>query len=492
MSTISNLLTKHSNLDLEQIDWLQMLVGDWQVISDLAFADLVLWAPVEDGQFMAVAQCRPSTGATVHHDDIVGTLADEPQRESLAAVHSSGTSYRSNQPRWYGSFAVREEAIPVIRDGVPLAVLARQTNLGGSRTPSRLELNYIEAADDIIEMITRGDYPYPQMPTGQRRGAPRVADGLLRIDEDGRVLYASPNALSAFHRIGLIGPLVGVVLAEAITTVVKQGWTVDEAMPLVMMGRAPWRTDLEGSGVSISLRALPLFENGERLGAVLLCRDVSELRRQERALITKDATIREIHHRVKNNLQTVAALLRLQARRVASTEAQEALSEAMRRVATIALVHETLSQTLDETVEFDELISRSLAMAADVATAGFKVTTRMQGTFGLVPAEAATALALVLTELVSNAVEHGLAPQGSGHVLITVDRSGMDLTVYVQDDGVGMPDTSKLNSGLGNQIVRTLVENELGGSITWAANEPQGTKVEIKVSLLGAGERSGA
>ena len=172
--------------------------------------------------------------------------------------------------------------------------------------------------------------------------------------------------------------------------------------------------------------------------------------------------------------------------------AQEALSEAMRRVATIALVHETLSQTLDETVEFDELISRSLAMAADVATAGFKVTTRMQGTFGLVPAEAATALALVLTELVSNAVEHGLAPQGSGHVLITVDRSGTDLTVYVQDDGVGMPDTSKLNSGLGNQIVRTLVENELGGSITWAANEPKGTKVEIKVNLLGAGERSGA
>ena len=107
--------------------------------------------------------------------------------------------------------------------------------------------------------------------------------------------------------------------------------------------------------MTVRLRAVPLTEHGQRTGAVLLCRDVSELRRRERELITKDATIREIHHRVKNNLQTVAALLRLQARRLESPEARGALEEAMRRVATIALVHETLSQTLDEIVPFDVL-----------------------------------------------------------------------------------------------------------------------------------------
>ncbi len=87
----------------------------------------------------------------------------------------------------------------------------------------------------------------------------------------------------------------------------------------------------------------------------MLVRDVTELRRREEQLLTKDATIREIHHRVKNNLQTVAALLRLQARRTAPPEAREALRESVRRVTSIALVHETLSQTLDESVAFDSI-----------------------------------------------------------------------------------------------------------------------------------------
>ena len=103
------------------------------------------------------------------------------------------------------------------------------------------------------------------------------------------------------------------------------------------------------------IRVLPLLDGRERVGAIVLCRDVSDLRSKERQLVTKDATIREIHHRVKNNLQTVAALLRMQARRMESPEAKVALNDAMSRVASIAIVHETLSQAFDETVEFDKV-----------------------------------------------------------------------------------------------------------------------------------------
>ena len=164
-------------------------------------------------------------------------------------------------------------------------------------------------------MVGRGEFPAPDAPTGPRRGAPRVGDGLVRLNSEGEVLYASPNALSCFHRLGVVGDLVGRSLVEVTAELIEQHDTVDESMPLVLMGRAPWRVDVEARGVALSLRAVPLTEHGQRVGAVLLCRDVSELRRRERELITKDATIREIHHRVKNNLQTVAALLRLQSRR---------------------------------------------------------------------------------------------------------------------------------------------------------------------------------
>jgi two-component sensor histidine kinase len=240
--------------------------------------------------------------------------------------------------------------------------------------------------------------------------------------------------------------------------------------------------------VSLSLRALPLTDHGQRIGAVLLCRDVSELRRRERELMTKDATIREIHHRVKNNLATVAALLRLQARRMDVPEARAALEEAMRRVATISLVHESLSQTLDEQVELDDMLSRALRLAADVASTATRVRTKQTGSFGMVPAQDATPLALVLTELVTNAVEHGFPGREFGVVEIDVERDGSSLRVVVADDGVGMPDDIRSlgrasRSGLGSQIVHTLVTNELGGTIQWNPREGGGTQVVLELEL---------
>ena len=485
---MSDLIAQHADLPAADVEWLHLLVGDWQVVSDLAFADLVLWLPTADGGFVAVAQCRPSTGATVHYDDIVGSNAPEGQRPQLAAAMTEVRSQRSREPRWFGAYAVREEAVPVVHEGRPVAVVARQTNLGSGRTPSRLELNYVEAADDLLAMIARGEYPSPNAATGPRRGAPRVGDGLIRLNSEGEVLYASPNALSCFHRLGVIGPLVGQSLVEVTVGIVEHQSTVDESMPLVVMGRAPWRTDIEAAGVALSLRALPLTDHGQRIGAVLLCRDVSELRRRERELMTKDATIREIHHRVKNNLATVAALLRLQARRMDVPEARAALEEAMRRVATISLVHESLSQTLDEQVELDDMLSRALRMAADVASTRTRVRTKQTGSFGLVPAQDATPLALVLTELVTNAVEHAFPGRDAGMVEIDVERSGSSLRVVVGDDGVGMPDGigalgRSSTSGLGSQIVQTLVTNELGGTIAWRSREGGGTQVVLELEL---------
>jgi PAS domain-containing protein len=154
-------------------------------------------------------------------------------------------------------------------------------------------------------MVAHGQYPDFNSPTGSKRGAPRANDGLIRLDEDGDVIFASPNGISAFNRLGIKGELEDRSLAEAATMVMKDSNNIDESLPLVLTGRAAWRCDIESEALTLSLRAIPLKADGRRVGALVLCRDVTELRRQERELITKDATIREIHHRVKNNLQTV-------------------------------------------------------------------------------------------------------------------------------------------------------------------------------------------
>jgi two-component sensor histidine kinase len=220
---------------------------------------------------------------------------------------------------------------------------------------------------------------------------------------------------------------------------------------------------------------------------LVLLQDVTELRRRDRQILSKDATIREIHHRVKNNLQTVAALLRLQSRRVANPEARTALEESMRRVSSIALVHETLSSAIDEEVAFDEVVDRLLSMLGEVAGAGARVRVERIGTFGQLPAELATPLVMVLTELVGNAVEHGFPGTRSGAVQVMGERARGVLSVQVLDDGAGLPERFSLDNSdrLGLQIVRTLVEAELGATLDLSGRGPEqaGTAVTLRVPV---------
>jgi two-component sensor histidine kinase len=370
-------------------------------------------------------------------------------------------------------------------------VLTRHTNLATMRTPSRLELTYVATADALARMVASGDFPTAGAPTGQRRGAPRVGDGVIRLTADGTVSYASPNAISAIHRLGHVGDVVGGPLAQIVTDVLRDESPVDESLALVVTGRAPWRTEVSSRGASVSMRAIPLVEAGQRTGAILLLRDVSELRRRERDLMTKDATIREIHHRVKNNLQTVAALLRMQARRLPDNEARAALDEAVRRVGTIAIVHETLSHGFDETVDFDEVIARELAAVVEVATRELPVQAGRRGTFGRLRAEDATSLAMIISELVHNAVEHGLAV-GGGTVQVEAERRVEEgeelLEVCIADDGQGLPEGfNPGRGGLGTQIVTSLVQ-DLRGRITWEQGKPRGTVVRFVARLRPVGD----
>ncbi|RWZ68569.1 ATPase [Labedella populi] len=487
MSTLSDLVLAQGRSGDDDVNWLHMLVQDAQLLADLAFADIVLWIPTTDDSFVAVAHYRPSSAATLFYRDFVGQRIKQQWRSQVTEAFETGAIVDSSAPDWYEETPTRVRAVPVLRrlrssspetTDAPIAVLTRHTNLGEARTPSRQELTFNALAGELFTMIAAGDFPDLSAPAGPRRGAPRASDGLIRLDVEGVTTFASPNALSAFNRMGFVEELEGESLAEVTTRILPSEDLVDESLPLVVTGRAPWRTDIEARGVTVTLRAIPLRHRGTRTGAIVLCRDVSEQRHQERELLTKDATIREIHHRVKNNLQTVASLLRIQSRRSHTDEARDALSQAMRRVAAIAVVHDTLSEGLTQDVDFDEVFDRVLMLVAEVASAhNTTAHPRKTGAFGVLPSEYATPLALALTELVTNAVEHGLNGL-EGSVEIEAQRNDERLTVVVRDNGAGLPE-GKVGTGLGTQIVRTLIQGELGGTIDWHTVVGNGTEVTI-------------
>jgi len=470
MPTMAEIAETQARLDDDTIEHLGALISEWGMLADFSFADLLLYLPVRGESttnWVIAAQVRAATGQTLHHLDLVGEKADDDERPLLAAALADG-NIRKGEIHIPGlSDPASMTAIPVRLGDRIVAVLTRETSSVTSRRPGQLERTYLNIFDEFARMIAAGLFPFPGR-VADASVAPRVGDGVVVLDANARVTYASPNAVSALHRVGIRANAVGQSLAELgfADTPVRNSFERKE--PVV--------EELDGKhDVTLLVRSIPILRTvrneKEVTGGVLLLRDVSELRRRDRLILTKDATIREIHHRVKNNLQTISSLLRLQARRLESEEAKAALSDSVRRIRTIALVHETLSREPGEDVTFTEIVRPLLQLTQEsLQSKDRPVAFAVRGDGGRLPATIATPLSVVILELLQNGVDHAFAGRtGGGKVQVQLSRDDDADTLHVRviDDGRGVPadfDLAQAN-GLGLSIVRTLVTTELGGRI---------------------------
>ncbi|MFN2569972.1 MAG: sensor histidine kinase [Candidatus Dormibacteria bacterium] len=459
---------------------LRRLVAGWGMLADLCFADLLLFVPVAGTggtRFTILGQMRPTTGQTLHREDLVGTAIEEADRPLVAQSLGSGEIVEGEQLVADRGEPARIQCIPVRYEGQVIAVLTREAPLSVGRRPGELERVYVETFERFARMITTGDFPFrtDDITTAE---SPRVGDGTLLLDAGGRVEYSSPNAVNALHRMGVYSNAEGMRLDElgVEETAVQKAFF--EGVPITEeVERRP--------DVIVSIHCIPLIEGGEVTGALVLMRDVTDLRRRDRLLMSKDATIREVHHRVKNNLQTISSLLRLQGRRLKGGEGKTALEEAERRIRTIALVHEILSREAGEEVDFNEIIGPLVRMAQEGVLTPRPVWFSVEGDAGELAAELATPLAVVLSELLQNAVEHAFEGWSGGEqrVDVTLENDGSTLRVRVHDNGRGLPEGFSIDqsSSLGLSIVRDLVTGQLAGTIDLRSDG--GTVVELAVPV---------
>lgn len=465
MSTISELVRENTNLSKEQTTHLANLVSEWGMLADLCFADLLLYVPTRTEQWITVAQVRAATGQTLYISDWVGTFASNGERPLLAQAQRSKAIVEDEIFVEGIDEDCRMMAIPVVFEGDVIAVLTREWSRRTGRQPGELERTYLEMFDRFAEMIVAGSFPFAGR-VADSSVAPRVGDGAIVLDGAARVRYASPNATSALHRVGISANAVGQTLAElgVVDSSVRQAY--ERCQPVVEEFE-------QTTEVTLLTRCIPIVNHVDGVstvtGAVMLLRDVSELRRRDRMILSKDATIREIHHRVKNNLQTISALLRLQGRRLESAEAKAAVAESVRRIRTIALVHETLSREPGDDVAFIEIVRPLLRLVEEgLQSPDRPMRFKVVGDGGRLPATVVTPLSVVLTELLQNAIDHGFPEgEGGGNVVVFLETVEGELRIEVIDDGRGIPEGFDIadQTGLGLSIVRTLVTTELAGSI---------------------------
>ena len=479
MSTLDDLALARTSLAGRELLHVERLVASWEPLADLSFSDMLLLAPItgEEGhRFVVLAQVRPVTGQTTYPQDLVGTVVDEVERPLLARCWRSGAIVKGDTTTIGSKDRVRVQAIPVRHAGRLIGLATREEAMTLARRSGELERTYFDVFDQFARMIGDGSFPF-DVDEIEMESAPRVGDGVIVIDEATRVRYASPNAVSSLHRMG--------IHAYARTQRLAEIGFDDAAARSAMLLHLPVAEEIERDDVSVLVRVLPMIEESDSTGALILVRDVSDLRRRDRMLLSKDATIREIHHRVKNNLQTIASLLRLQGRRLRSPEARAALAESERRIRSIAIVHETLSREAGDVVAFNEIV-RPLARLVEETASSPDAHDSLQSR------RRRWRTARRGRHSARGGPERTHAERGRSRVSrdarrraveVRLERADDHVEVEVRDNGAGLPDQFTLDGsrGLGLSIVQTLVTSELQGSIEM--RDDCGTSVRVRVPV---------
>jgi two-component sensor histidine kinase len=490
MATLAELATLRTSLPESVVDHLLRLTASWSLLADLSFSDMLLMARIDgpergDAGFVVLGQMRPNNRSTMINDDLVGTTHDTASWPLVQLAFESGT-------RIIGEVNVEaiDEVIPVwcvpVRfDGRVVAVMVRLQ--GPLRGPASLyEQAYLSIFERLCVMVADSTFPFREEGVAGP-GLPRVGDGIILIDGDGRVEFATPNAVNALHRMGIYAPAEGQTLPELGLRVRVVERSLEYAIP------AMEEID-RGHDVAILFHCVPLLEHHLVTGVVTLLRDVSDLRQLNRLVLNKEAAVREVHHRVKNNLQTISSLLRLQARRSDEPETRIALGEAERRVRSIAVVHEVLSREPGEEVVFDEIVRSLVLLVEDTVLALHPVEILVNGSLGVLSTDLATPLAVALAELLTNAVEHAFIGFGGkdndqvGVVTLNLYIEEGDAIAEIRDNGRGLEDDFSLEvpTSLGLSIVRDIIRAQLHGTIEMKSvdyAEGGGTYVRVAVPL---------
>lgn len=432
-----------NNLTAEQKNILQNMLPALGLASDIARAKLTVFLPDSDKKFFNIyTQIRPLTLLGEAGADMTGQRVrclEEPLVARAMQQNIPVTGKREWKLGIFSSFRV----FP-LRDGFGKCFGA---------------LSFDTDDPDEVMLRTALDF-LMSVPVGSVRQYERLSpeDGLMVVDAQKVIIAVNNKARHIFqvlHVADVLGrrtndlainwPLVGMVIDTGIA----------ESKQFFMHGRL------------LLMKVLPVPARPKSNCAIVILQDITELHKKDEELLIKSAVIKEIHHRVKNNLQTIVSLLRLQERRTESSEAKSILQDCIGRVNSIAVVHEYLSQQGDGMIDVGK-VAKSIyqALVSSMLNSDFVLETDFATDNVLLPSEKATSIALILNELLQNAIEHAFAGRANGKLTVRFNDSGSCYELLIADNGVGMPpDFSwQQSSSLGLKIIKTMAEADLKGS----------------------------
>ncbi|MBC7224260.1 MAG: histidine kinase N-terminal domain-containing protein [Anaerolineae bacterium] len=446
------------------------------LMADLSRADVLCYVPWKRGKVRVLAHARPHSIPPVHGTSLRGRTFTPEEQPLVSRALEHRTLWRSARSILSKGSPVEQQVFQVWDDetGKPIAVLCVETNLIEHERHRRRSPVFQRALRLFQMGVAQGAYPSlaELSPFGEH-------DGVIVVDLDGHIRYMSGIATNLYRKLGYMGDMIGRTISELETS--------DAGLVAEALGeRLPLEREVTERGRVHVKKVIPFYDwvgpwgrlqrwvaphkvEPRLAGALLLIHDCTEARLKERQLRVKSAMIQEVHHRVKNSLQNIASLLRMQARRSGSSEVRTALEEAVSRILTVAVVHEFLAYQESGTVDMREVAQRIIRQAREVVLSPERpIHLRLEGEAVQLPTQQATTCSLVINELLQNALDHAFDGDRPGTICVRLEDLGDRVSVTVEDNGRGLPEDFQVGRGgsLGLQIVETLVTEDLKGTFS--------------------------
>lgn len=452
--------------------WVARLAAHLPFLADLIPADLFVFCPRADGSLVAVAEAKPTVRESFYRRSLQGSVLS---LDATAIYQAFATGEITEGPagKVVSGQPMHQTAYPMRRGKHVCGVVVVERNLHEELQHTEFKRNLYRTAvsrtvTTLIEQSRALDCPLPPVAAG---------DATLILGAGDVIRHTSFQAGVLARRLGLSDSLDGLSWEQ---TFPAQG----EYRSLAANGLFE-DFELTSRREALSIRFLRLEPADDEVAAIVILRDITALRNKDRELAIKETIIREVHHRVKNNLQTIAGLLRLQMRRSRLPEVKSILKDCIERISSIALVHEYLAQDDVGAVDLKELCYNLLSAAMQgMASPDTAISARIVAPKQRValPSAQATSVALVVNELLQNTCKHAFKGRARGNVDVVLQPQDSELTIAVKDDGIGLPAAfdPEAQGNLGWHIIRTLVHDDLRGQFTVESAEA-GTSVTFTI-----------
>lgn len=453
-----------ADLTADDCQLLDRVAGHLNLLADISYADLLLYTRHEH-EAVVVAESQPASVPSLYAASNLGKVVTPGEEPLVHRVLRGGR--HAVRPLLRRGAPILQEVFPVVApDGRVIAALASEMSVQDHDRGRRRNIVFRRAVTRLRELVVGG-----QLRGGERLSRMGQHDGILVVEANGEISYVSAVAEHLYRRLGYADSLLHAQLSELDTNeyicfkAMEHGICLEQRVQerdLIWIKKAIPLLPRPAKGWWSRLRPGASHE----AGAIIVIQDVTDEVRKEQELKIKSAMIREIHHRVKNNLHTLAGLLRLQARRSESPEVKEILSQSVNRIQSIAAVHEFLSHDESSIINIHEVSSRILnEVAQGILDPSKRIRFKLEGSSFLLPAQQATSCVLIINELLLNAVEHAFDGRDEGTIVVRLRETPDSMIVEIHDDGRGLPpgfDPMK-DGSLGMQIVQLLAKEDLKG-----------------------------